>query len=149
MADGGDGFVGRCDVVEPRRGNRRWPDHVKARIVAESFQPGARVVDVARRHDLVPHQLSDWRRQAREGLLRLPAQILPETGRSDAPEPAFVPLSILSAPMDPPVFAAAEASQDRIGVMTIEVGSDLRLRVPGDVAVERAAALVRALRGAA
>lgn len=149
MADGEDGFVGRCDVVEPRRGNRRWPDHVKARIVAESFQPGARVVDVARRHDLVPHQLSDWRRQAREGLLRLPAQILPETGRSDAPEPAFVPLSILPEPMDPPVFAAAEAAQDRIGVMTIEVGSDLRLRIPGDVAVERAAALVRALRGAA
>ena len=149
MADGGDGFVGRCDVVEPRRGNRRWPDHVKARIVAESFQPGARVVEVARRHDLVPHQLSDWRRQAREGLLRLPAQILPEAGRSDAPEPAFVPLSILPEPMDPPVFAAAEAAQDRIGVMTIEVGSDLRLRIPGDVAVERAAALVRALRGAA
>ena len=149
MADCVDGFVGRCDVVERRRGNRRWPDHVKARIVAESFQPGARVVDVARRHDLVPHQLSDWRRQAREGLLRLPAQILPETGRSDAPEPAFVPLSILPEPMDPPVFAAAEAAQDRIGVMTIEVGSDLRLRIPGDVAVERAAALVRALRGAA
>lgn len=149
MADGGDGFVGRCDVVEARRGNRRWPDHVKARIVAESFQPGTRVVDVARRHDLVPHQLSDWRRQAREGLLRLPAQILPETGRSDAPEPAFVPLSILPEPMDPPVFAAADAAQDRIGVMTIEVGSDLRLRIPGDVAVERAAALLRALRGAA
>ena len=149
MADGGDGFVGRCDVVEPRRGNRRWAEHVKARIVAESFQPGARVVEVARRHDLVPHQLSDWRRQAREGLLRLPAQILPEAGRSDAPEPAFVPLSILPEPMDPPVFAAAEAAQDRIGVMTIEVGSDLRLRIPGDVAVERAAALVRALRGAA
>ena len=149
MADGRDGFVGRCDVVEPRRGNRRWPDHVKARIVAESFQPGARVVDVARSHDLVPHQLSDGRRQAREGLLRLPAQILPETGRSDAPEPAFVQLSILPEPMDPPVFAAAEATQDCIGVMTIEVGSDLRLHVPADVAVERAAALVHALRGAA
>ena len=30
-----EGFVGRCDVVEPRRGNRRWPDSVKARIVAK------------------------------------------------------------------------------------------------------------------
>lgn len=36
MAD--DGFVGRYDVVEPRRGNRRWPDDVKARIVAESVE---------------------------------------------------------------------------------------------------------------
>ena len=149
MADGGDGFVGRCDVVEPRRGNRRWPDQVKARIVAESFQPGARVVDVARRHDLVPHQLSDWRRQAREGLLRLPAQILPSPGRSDAPEPAFVPLSILPEPMDQPVSSTAEAAQGGSGVMTIEVGPDLRLHIPGDVAVERAAALVRALRGTA
>ena len=72
MADG-SGLVGRLEVVEPRRGNRRWPDDVKARIVAESFQPGARVVDVAGRHDIVPHQLSDWRRMAREGKLVLPA----------------------------------------------------------------------------
>jgi hypothetical protein len=34
MAVAPDGFVGRCDVVEPRRVNRRWPDHVKAEIVA-------------------------------------------------------------------------------------------------------------------
>ena len=46
MADG-SGLVGRLDIVEPRRGNRRWPDDVKAGIVADSFQPGARVVDVA------------------------------------------------------------------------------------------------------
>ena len=72
MADGVDGFVGRCEVVQPRRGNRRWPDDVKSRIVAESFQAGARVVDVARRHGLVAHQLSDWRRHARQGLLALP-----------------------------------------------------------------------------
>jgi transposase len=32
--------------------------------------------------------------------------------------------------------------------MTIVVGSDLRLRIPGDVTVELAAALVRALWGA-
>jgi transposase len=32
--------------------------------------------------------------------------------------------------------------------MTVEVGPDLRLRIPGDVAVDRAAALVHALRGA-
>jgi|GEM_PF-2672157 len=31
MADGGDGFVGRCEVVERRRGNRRWPDDLNER----------------------------------------------------------------------------------------------------------------------
>jgi hypothetical protein len=47
-----DGFVGRFEIVVPWRGNRRWPDVVKARIVTESFQLGARVMDVARRHDI-------------------------------------------------------------------------------------------------
>jgi len=62
-----DGFVGRDDVVEPRRGNRRWPDDVKARIVAESLERGVRAVDVARRNGVVANQLSDWRRQVRDG----------------------------------------------------------------------------------
>ena len=71
MADGGDGFVGRCEVFESRRGNRRWSLDLKARVVAESFLSGVRVVDVARRHGVVAHQLSDWLRRVREGLLNL------------------------------------------------------------------------------
>ena len=69
MADGGDGFEGRIAVVQRTRGYRKWPEEVKARIVAESFRAGVRVVDVARRHGVIAHQLSDWRRQARQGLL--------------------------------------------------------------------------------
>ena len=92
MAD--DGFVGRYEVVEPRRGNRRWPDDVKARIVAESFEPGVRVADVARRHDVVAHQLSFWRRQAREGILALPFEAMSGPSESSDAEPAFVPLAI-------------------------------------------------------
>ena len=150
MVDGGDGFVGRCDVVEPRRGNRRWPDHVKARIVAESFQPGSRVVDVARRHGLIPHQLSDWRRHARQGLLAVPAEILAGLPAPQGPEPMFVPLAVAceAEPLSD-CGALVETSSDAAGMMTVEFGPDLRLRIPGDVAVERAAALVRVLRGAA
>ena len=84
MADGEDGFVGRCEVVEARRSNRRWPDAVKARIVVETFQPGATVAAVARRHDMQPHHLSEWRSRARRGLLALPADFMaqPELPRS-------------------------------------------------------------------
>ncbi|MEI2686055.1 MAG: transposase [Cypionkella sp.] len=154
MADGGDGFVGRCEVVEPRRrGKRRWPDEVKARIVAESLQPGVRVVDVAARHDILPHHLSDWRRHARQGRLALPGDLmdgLHSLPKAEPVQPAFVPLSILPEPMDQlGASSSTETATGGAGVMTIEVGPDVVLRIPGDVAVERAAALILALRGAA
>ena len=153
MADGGDGFVGRCEVVEPRRrGKRRWSTEMKARIVAESLQPGVRVVDVAARHDILPHHLSDWRRHARQGRLALPGDLmdgLHSLPKAEPVQPAFVPLSILPEPMDQlGASSSTETATGGAGVMTIEVGPDLLLRIPGDVAVDRAAALVRALRGA-
>jgi len=152
MPDGGDGFVGRCEVVEPRRRNRRWPDAVKARIVAESLQPGVRVVDVARRHDMQAHHLSEWRRQARLGLLVLPDVSLEGRGSLyDLPsEPSFVPLAIEAPPeVTAEAMLPAEAGKPSADIMTVEIGSDVVVRVPGGVAVDRVVALVRALRGAA
>jgi transposase len=151
MADD-EGFVGRFEVVEARRGNRRWPNELKARIVAESLQPGARVIDVARRHDVIAHQLSDWRRQARQGLLTLPAELMAAVPcENSAPfEPAFVPLAITTEPRQTAdVTSVLEQVLATSGIMTLEIGSDLVVRVPGDVPVDRVAALVRAMRGAA
>ena len=142
MADGGEGFVGCVEVVGRTRGYRRWPDAVKARIVAESFRPGVRVVDVARRHELAPHQVSDWRRQARQGLLALPEDVMDALG-GDA-LPAFVPVSV-----DGEAEVSSAGASAPEGVVCIEIGSGIVVRVPCDVSVERAAALVRALRGAA
>ena len=133
MPDGGEGFEGRIEVIRRTRGYRRWPDEVKARIVAESFRPGVRVADVARRHGVLAHQLSTWRRQARKGVLALPEDAV------EGLEAAFVPLTV-----EPKVAAGLDGLSD---VVIIEIGAVV-LRVPGNVPAERAAALVRALQAA-
>jgi len=59
------------EVLEGPTGRRSWPREVKARIVAESFQPGVLVREVAERNGVAPQHLSAWRRQAKDGKLVL------------------------------------------------------------------------------
>lgn len=79
----------RMSVLEGPTGRRSWSDEEKGRIVMESFAPGARVCDVARRHGMTPQQLSTWRGLAKKGKLALPE--MPET------EAAFAVLAVNDA----------------------------------------------------
>lgn len=111
-----EGFAGRMEVSSGPTGRRRWPDEVKARIVAESYAPGARVAEVARVHATTRGQVYDWRRLAREGLLVLPAPV--------GSEPAFAAVIVERPPPAPAARSARRAS----GTAVIEI-------VVGDVVI--------------
>lgn len=96
--------VRRLDVVAGPTGRRRWSAEVKARIVAESFAPGASVSAVARRHGLRPSHLFAWRRQVREG-------------------------SCLLSAAESPAFASVRVTADREEVQTQTRSHDARLEI--------------------
>lgn len=74
---------------------------MKGRIVWESFRPGARVCEVARRHGISPQQVTTWRRAARDGLLALPEDPGEVLG------PGFVPVEV-GEPADAPTGATVD-----------------------------------------
>src|SRR3954449_492135 len=104
----------RVEVLTGPGRRRSWSDDEKARIVAETAEPGAKVTEVARRWQVSPQQVFDWRRQARRALV----------SATTTAEPSFVPVVA-----EPPEAMAAPVRQPS----SIEVklaGAVLRI-VPG------------------
>ena len=124
--------VSRIEVLDGPTGRRRWPEDVKARIVAESQRPGARVCDVAQKYGLIARHLSQWRGLARQGKLVLPV----DDG------PAFVRLMLEPVAEPEPVVAMVES-----GVVKIEIAGAV-LHVTSDCSPDRVAALAAALKRA-
>jgi transposase len=60
-------------LAGPER-RRRWSDEEKARIVAESFEPGTVASSVAARHGVHRNQLYVWRRKLREAACEVSAR---------------------------------------------------------------------------
>ena len=73
--DVSSGGVSRIEVIEGRSGRRARSPAERARIAAESFLPGVRVVDVARKHGTTRWQVYDWRKRLRDGRLSLPEEV--------------------------------------------------------------------------
>ncbi|MBV8890470.1 MAG: transposase [Acidobacteria bacterium] len=57
------GSYRRIEVITGQRRRRHWTDEEKARIVAESYEEGANVSEVPRRHGVVRGLLTVWRRK--------------------------------------------------------------------------------------
>ncbi len=112
-------------------GRRRWPDEVKARIVAETLLPGATVNAVARKYEVRANHISSWRRMAKDGLLVLP--VLEE-------EAAFAPLVVFDDPPRPP-SSEVDAPSPAIEI----VSGGVSVRLDGTTPATRIAEIARAL----
>lgn len=97
----------------------------------ESFEPEARVSEVARRHRISPQQLTLWRRAAREGRLSAFSE-----AEEKAEGAAFVPLAITAEQGDP-----GSVTRERI---VIEVNG-ITVSLPAETAAKRIAEIVLAL----
>jgi transposase len=129
------GTYRRIELITGAPRRRRWTAEEKARILAESFQPEARVSDVALRHGVNRGLVWSWRRQVRK--------------HEAETEPGFVPIRIAQntaapqssaaverheapalRPAVPPAEAKAEAAA--AGSIDIEMAG-VRVRVSGAV----------------
>ena len=147
-----DGMVreGGCGARQANRAGmgirrRRWSAAEKAAIVAESYEVGAKVTEVAARHGLNESVLFTWRRRAMEP--KVVASPVP-TERLQPAATAFVPVTICDATASADAMAAASPAPPRpAGLIEIAV-ADASIRVTAGADAVTLAMVLAAVRGA-
>jgi transposase len=118
VKDDAKGEYRRVEVLTGPGRRRRWSADEKARIVAETLLPGARVSEVARRWQVCSQQVFGWRRAARQDLP-------PHVASSAAP--AFVPIVTDAVPCASTAHSGSPAAviEVKLAGAVVRVGADL------------------------
>ena len=128
--DAKGGGYRRVEVLTGPDRRRRWSDDAKARIVAETLEPGAVVAAVARRWQVCPQQVFTWRREMRSG--------------------AAAPLGFVPIVAETPAALAGLAASRARPASSIEVQlAGAVLRVAPGTDVELLTTVLRAIRASA
>ena len=113
------------EVITSVERRRRWSREEKERLVAATFEPGARVSEIARSAGIHVSQLFRWRKE----LCQISAPSVPH----------LVPVEVVEAlpaprtPAEPPPTCRP---RKKTSLVTIELGGGRRLRVESDVDTE-------------
>src|SRR6202171_2910217 len=139
------GSYRRIEVITGQRRRRRWTAQEKARIVAESFEEGANISEVARRNGVVRGLLTVWRHKvaAAAGVNAtgfVPGRIASEGSPAMACEPSRGAAAHTRAQEMP------SPSGEHRGMIEIEV-SGARIRVEPGVDPTTLSTVLSALRG--
>ncbi len=124
----------RIEIVEERR--RVHDAAFRARVMAASLIPGARVEELAQRHGICTSLVYRWRRAASGPALRAPAVRLVPVRMAETRQAE--PRAAVSRP-------AGEAK--RPGLIEIELDNGIRVRVDADGSLAALGRVVTALRG--
>ena len=131
-----DGMIGgglRGETAPARR-RKSYTLEEKQRLVAESYEPGASVSLVARRHDINANLLFTWRRQMRAPTsAALPLELIPIEVISDAPA----------------AVATAAVEAERRGAIEIVLSGGVRVQVDAEVSEAALRRVLSALKAAA
>ena len=136
VSDDAKGGFRRVEVLTGPGRRRRWSADEKARIVAETLLPGARVSEVARRWQVCSQQVFGWRRAMR--------QDLPSVATTPPAAPSFVPIVSEAIPAATVQRAASAAP----GIEVKLAGAVVRVSSGMDDAAQLTAVL-RAVRASA
>ena len=123
----------RIEIVGERR--RAHDAAFRARMVAESLKPGARVQDLARRHGICASLIYRWRREA-----------TPQVGAASAVQ--LVPVRVNEAGQaGKPAPARPAPGSGPAETIEIELAGGVRLRVTERIGTAALRRIVAALRG--
>jgi len=132
----GDERYRRVELITGRTRNLRRSDEERARILAESFEPGANIAAVARRHGVNGGLLHYWRKRAKA-----------EAREATATRaPLFIPVAVAEA-SEAAVGETAPELASRKPMIEIETAG-ARVRVPEGVDAKTLSVVLAALRRA-
>ena len=115
----------RIDIRMGGERRRKWSREDRLRIVQESLIKGALIVDVAKRNEISPSLIYEWRKQALAGLLEgfHQVRIVPDTNAALPPIKAH-----RSAAVDAKVEPTSSPDQSRGRIeLTLPDGTVLRV----------------------
>jgi transposase len=136
--DDAKGEFRRVEVLTGPARRRRWSADEKARIVAETLVPGARVSEVARRWQICSQQVFGWRRAMRQDVASVSSE------RRMPATPGFVP--IVSEAL--PAATVQRASSAAAGIEVKLAGAVVRVSSGMDDA-DQLTVVLRAIRASA
>ena len=120
--------MSRVEIVSGVERRRRWSDEAKLQVLAEADRPGARIGEVARRHDIFPAQIRTWRQ------------------KFSAPDPltTFVPVQVLDRERAELQFGAGASSSSVTRSSTIEISlrNGRSLKAAADIDLRKLTSLI-------